>query len=227
MNSMLVPTRGKASNPLEKILQRRLLPPVVMSSPGDAVRLANAFLGGGQDVMEITFRDPKAPECVTAIRNVVPEMVIGAGTLLSEESLVQAIEAGAQFGVTPGFNPSVINAAKERDFFLIPGVATPGELEQAIALGARLVKVFPIEPLGGIAYLKALSGPYLQTGVKLIPMGGIKMADVPRYISVPIVGALGGSWMAPQNLIERGDWEAIARTAGELLVITESVGLLG
>lgn len=227
MNNMLAPTKSRGSTPPERILRRRLLPPVVISSPGDAVRLANAFLGGGLDVMEITFRDPKAPECVTAIRNVVPEMMIGAGTLLSEESLVRAIEAGAQFGVTPGFNPSIIRAAKERNFFLIPGVATPGELEQAVELGAPLVKVFPIEPLGGIAYLKAISGPYLQTGVKLIPMGGIKMTDVPRYISLPIVGALGGSWMAPRDLIERGDWEAIARTSGELLVIAESVNLLG
>ncbi len=203
--------------PIAAVLFARLMPAVGVSTPEDAVAVARAFLAGGLKVMEITFRSPRAPECVAAVRAQVPEMTVGAGTLLNPAQIALAIRYGAQFGVTPGFNPEVVCAANVAKFPLVPGIATCGELEQALALGCAAVKAFPVEQLGGIGFLKAISGPYAQTGIKIIPMGGVGPANAAAYAALPIVGALGGSWMAAPDLIKARDWAGITRLTREAL----------
>ena len=175
-------------NIVASIFSRGLLPAVGVHARHLAIEIARALLAAGLDVMEITFRHPGAAACVSAVRRQVPEMLVGAGTLLSEAQLDAALANGAQFGVTPGFNPQMVQAAAARKFLLIPGVATQGELEQALALGCRTVKIFPAETLGGAAFIKALSGPYLRTGVKVIPMGGLHC----RQFSAGLSGAADG-----------------------------------
>ncbi len=204
-----------------RVLEARLMPAVGVSSPEDAVTVARAFLAGGLAVMEITFRSEGAPQCVAAVRAQVPEMTVGAGTLLNPAQVALAIQSGAQFGVTPGFNPEVVRAANAAGFPLIPGIATAGELEQALALGCCAVKAFPAEQLGGIAFLKALSGPYLQTGIKIIPMGGVGPANAAAYAALPIVGALGGSWMAAPELIKAKDWAGITALVRQAVALAK------
>jgi 2-dehydro-3-deoxyphosphogluconate aldolase / (4S)-4-hydroxy-2-oxoglutarate aldolase len=194
---------------LARICTRGLMPAVGVYTPDAAVEVARAMLAGGLDVMEITFRKPGAHESIAAIRAAIPEMLVGAGTLLSVEQIDLAIKSGAQFGVTPGFNPAVVRAAIERGLPFFPGISSPGELEQALALGIRAVKVFPADQLGGAAYMKALSGPYQHTGIKLIPMGGVSVETLPGYLSLPICGAAGGSWMLTEKAIVAKDWAGI------------------
>jgi 2-dehydro-3-deoxyphosphogluconate aldolase / (4S)-4-hydroxy-2-oxoglutarate aldolase len=184
-------------------------------SPDAAVEVARAMLAGGLDVMEVTLRKPGAEKSIAAIRAAEPEMLVGAGTLLSPEQIEVAMQAGAQFGVTPGFNPGVVRAALERGLPFFPGIASPGELEQALALGIRAVKVFPADQLGGAAYLKALSGPYLHTGIKLIPMGGVSAETLSGYLALPICGAAGGSWFVTEQAIANKDWRAITELSAQ------------
>jgi 2-dehydro-3-deoxyphosphogluconate aldolase/(4S)-4-hydroxy-2-oxoglutarate aldolase len=171
------------------------------------------MLAGGLDVMEITFRQEGAHESIAAVRAAVPEMLVGAGTLLSAGQVGLAIESGAQFGVTPGYNPAVVLAAVDRGLPFFPGVATAGELEQALAVGLRAVKVFPIEQLGGVGFLRALTGPYLHTGMKIIPMGGVRPENLAQYLELPMVAAAGGSWMAGPDAIAARNWSEITRLA--------------
>lgn len=172
--------------------------------------------------MEITFRNPAAPACVAAVRQEVPEMTVGAGTLLNPAQVELALKHGAQFGVTPGFNPEVIRAATAAGLPLIPGVATAGELERALALCCAVVKLFPAEQLGGLAMVKALAGPYAQTGLKVIPMGGVNQQNGAAYAANPFVGALGGSWMAAPELIAAKDWAVITRLTRAALLLVKS-----
>ncbi len=211
---------GFAADVLARIFVQRLLPAVGVYAPGDAVEVARAMLAGGLNVLEITFRHPNAPESVAAIRKHVPEMFVGAGTLLNEAQLDVAMKMGAQFGVTPGFNPDVVRAANSRKLPFIPGVATPGELEQALALGCRAVKIFPAEDLGGPAYIKALSGPYAQTGMKVIPMGGVSPANLANYLALPMVGAAGGTWMVTEKDVAAKNWAAITAASREAVRLT-------
>ncbi len=200
---------------LARICAVGLMPAVGVYTPDAAVEVARAMLAGGLDVMEVTFRKPGAEQSIAAIRAAVPEMLVGAGTLLSVAQLELAIKSGAQFGVTPGFNPAVVRGAVASGLPFFPGVASPGELEQALALGLRAVKVFPAEQLGGPAYLKALSGPYRHTGMKLIPMGGVNVDTLPSYLAAPMVGAAGGSWMVTEQAVANRDWNAIRELAAD------------
>ncbi len=215
MNLALTPNQV-----LRRICAKRLLPAVGVYQPQAAVNVARALLAGGLDVMEITFRKPGAAECITAIRSAEPAMLVGAGTLLTPTQLESAVRAGAQFGVTPGFNPNIVTAARECGLPLFPGIATPGELEQALALGIAAAKVFPAEQLGGAAYLQALNGPYVHTGIKLIPMGGVTPANATAYCRVPIVGAVGGSWLVTEKHLATADWAAITGLTVQALALT-------
>ncbi len=201
---------------MDRILSRRLLPAAVIPAAADAVPLAQALLAGGLDVMEVTFRNADAPRCIELIRAQVPQMYIGAGTLLTRCDVHQAIQSGAQFGVTPGFNPTTIEAAREKSFPLIPGTMTPGEMERAVELGCPIVKFFPAAAAGGPNYLRAISAPYLRTDLRIIPLGGISAANMAEYLGLPLVVAVGGSWITDRQLIVNGSWnsiEALARDA--------------
>ena len=203
----------------ESFLEQRLLCITVVDRVEDAVPLAEALLAGGLNVMEITFRTAAAAESIHRIRQKVPGMAIGAGTLLSPEQVQQAMDVGAQFGVSPGLNESVLKAARDRNLPFFPGVMTPTEIDRALSLGWKHLKFFPAEPAGGAAMLKALAGPFAHTGVKFIPTGSINATKLPDYLAIPQVAAVGGSWMSERKLIAEKSWAKITALTAEAMKI--------
>jgi 2-dehydro-3-deoxyphosphogluconate aldolase/(4S)-4-hydroxy-2-oxoglutarate aldolase len=181
------------------------------------VPLAEALLAGGLKVMEVTFRTAGAAESIRRIRHGVPQIAIGAGTLLTADQVKQAVDAGAQFGVSPGLSDSVSAAAQAAKLPLFPGVVTPSEIMRALDLGWKHLKFFPAETFGGVNALKALAGPFGHTGVKFVPTGGITAATLPTYLAVPQVAAVGGSWMAERKLVAEKSWAKITALAAEAL----------
>jgi 2-dehydro-3-deoxyphosphogluconate aldolase/(4S)-4-hydroxy-2-oxoglutarate aldolase len=167
--------------------------------------------------MEITFRTTAAEESIRRIAKKFPEILLGAGTLLTPDQVKRARDAGAVFGVAPGLNESVVRAATEVGMTMVPGVMTPGEIERGMALGCMMQKFFPAEAVGGAKMLKALSGPYAHTDLKFIPTGGIHPLNLRDYILLPNVVAIGGSWMVDKKLIAVGNWAAIAERTKEAL----------
>jgi 2-dehydro-3-deoxyphosphogluconate aldolase/(4S)-4-hydroxy-2-oxoglutarate aldolase len=190
---------------------------VVIDKDDAAVPLAEALLAGGLNCMEITFRTAAAAESIRAIRQNVPEISIGAGTLLTPDQVKQAVDAGAQFGVSPGFNEPVLKAASDCDLPIFPGVLTPTEIHHALDLGWKRLKFFPAEPAGGVPMLKALIGPFALTGVKFFPTGGINATSLPDYLAIPQVAAVGGSWMGDRKLIEEKAWPKITALTAEAI----------
>jgi len=201
----------------EAFFKQRLLCITVVDRSEDAIPLAEALLAGGLNVMEITFRTGAAAEAIRRIRQNVPGMTIGAGTLLTPEQVQEAIDVGAQFGVSPGLNEAVLNKAGERDLPFFPGVLTPTEVDRALNLGWKHLKFFPAEPGGGAAMLKALAAPFAHTGVKFVPTGGINAAALPNYLAIPQVAAVAGSWMAERKLIQEKAWPKITALTSEAL----------
>lgn len=216
----------KTSKPMpeffERITEHRILPAAVVPSADHAVPMAKALLAGGITVMEVTLRNEEAPEVIRRIRMEVPDMACGAGTILTLEDLDAAIAAGAQFGLTPGFNPTIVRVAVERGFPFIPGVQTAGEIEQAMALGCTWLKFFPAVAAGGVPFLKAVAAPYRHTPLRLIPLGGITPQNMAGFLSIDIVPAVGGSWLANPNLLNAGNFSEITRLAHEAVTIGQS-----
>lgn len=207
----------------ETFLKQRLICVAVIDQPDDAVPLAEALLAGGLNVIEVTFRTATAAESIKRIRQKLPGMGIGAGTLLSAEQVQRAVDAGAQFGVSPGLNETVLAAAIKNKVPFFPGVMTPTELDRALNLGCKQLKFFPAEAAGGVVMLKALAGPFSHTGVKFIPTGGINATNLAGYLAIPQVAAIGGSWMAERKLVTEKAWPKItALTAEALKVIAQS-----
>jgi len=186
---------------------------LVVDEVKDAVPLARALLEGGVTVMELTLRTPAAIEALKEIRREVPAMIAGIGTILTTEQLHAAREAGAAFGVSPGCNPRLLSAAREAGFSFGPGIATPTDIEMALEHGCRLLKFFPAEQLGGLAYLRAMSAPYAHLGVRYVPLGGLTADNAASYLQDPLIAAIGGSWIAPRDVIKANDWEQITASA--------------
>jgi 2-dehydro-3-deoxyphosphogluconate aldolase/(4S)-4-hydroxy-2-oxoglutarate aldolase len=203
----------------EAFLKQRLLCIAVVDDPDAAVPLAEALLVGGLKTMEIPFRTSAAAESIKRIRQTLPEMAIGAGTLLTVEQVQRAMDAGAQFGVAPGLNEAVLQAAQERHLPFFPGVMTPTEVDRALNLGWKHLKFFPAEPAGGVAMLRALTAPFVHTGVKFIPTGSITAATLADYLALPRVAAVGGSWMAGRKLVAEKAWSKITALTTEALQI--------
>jgi 2-dehydro-3-deoxyphosphogluconate aldolase/(4S)-4-hydroxy-2-oxoglutarate aldolase len=209
----------------ESFLQQRLMCITTIDKADDAVPLAKALLAGGLNVMEITFRTSAAAESIRRIRQEVSQMAIGAGTLLTAENVSAAVKAGAQFGVSPGLNETVLAAAGSAKMPFFPGVMTPTEVDHALNLGCKYLKFFPAEPAGGAGMLKALAAPFAHTGVKFLPTGGITTATLTNYLTLPQVAAVGGSWMAEKKLVTEKAWDKItALTAEALNVVSKSLG---
>ena len=207
----------------EAFLQQRLICVAVIDKADDAVPLAEALLAGGLNVMEVTFRTAGAADSIARIRRSVPQISIGAGTLLSAEQVKQAAGAGAQFGVSPGLNESVLAEADKNQMPFFPGIMTPTEVGRALDLGCKRLKFFPAETAGGVKMLKALAGPFAHTGVKFVPTGGINTASLADYLAVPQVAAVGGSWMAERKLIAEKAWSKItALTAEAMKIISQA-----
>ncbi len=205
----------------ESFLQQRLVCVAVIDQPDDAVPLTEALIAGGLNCIEVTFRTAGAADAIARIRQALPNAVVGAGTLLSPDQVKQAVDAGAQFGVSPGLSEAVSHAAHQNKLPLFPGVITPTEVMHALELGWKHLKFFPAETFGGVNVLKALAGPFGHTGVKFIPTGGITAATLPNYLAIPQVAAIGGSWMAERKLVAEKAWEKItALTAAAMKIIS-------
>ena len=182
-----------------------------------AVPLAKALLAGGIEVIELTFRTPAALNALKAIAAEVPDMLIGVGTILNPTQVVQVKEAGAHFGVSPGMNPRVVQAAIDANLPFAPGIATPSDLEAAIELGCRFVKLFPAEPLGGVAYLRSMAAPYKHLGIQYFPLGGLNAENMASYLKEDNVPTIGGSWIVKKELVDTGDWSGIAARAADVI----------
>ena len=191
------------------LFSRKLLPAVTVTDADEALFVAEALLKGGLDIMEITFRTTAAAAAIEAVATSLPEMCVGAGTLLEAGQIREAIDAGAEFGLAPGFNDRVVTAAAHHEFLFIPGVTTPSEIEMALARGIQLLKLFPADALGGVSYMKQITSPYQHTGLKLIPMGGVNLDNLAAYLRHPIVLVPGGSWLAPADLIRKREFNKI------------------
>lgn len=181
-----------------KIGEVGIIPVIKLNRVEEAVPLAQALLAGGIPVAEVTFRTEAAAEGIATIRREFPQMLVGAGTVLSTEQATAAIDAGAQFVVSPGSNGKIIDRVLTAGVAMIPGVATPTEIEAAMEKGLRVLKFFPAEALGGVAMLKALAGPYPQ--IKFVPTGGISAGNMKEYLHQKNVLAVGGSWMIHSDL---------------------------
>jgi 2-dehydro-3-deoxyphosphogluconate aldolase/(4S)-4-hydroxy-2-oxoglutarate aldolase len=198
---------------MQKVSNIGIVPVIAIDDPKKAVPLAKALIAGGLPVAEVTFRTAAGAEAIQTIAKEVPEMLVGAGTVLTCEQVDKALAAGAQFLVSPGFNPEVVKYAISKGAAILPGTATAGEMEQAMALGLSVVKFFPAEQNGGVAKLKALAGPYKT--LKWMPTGGVSTKNMMDYLSFDQIVACGGSWMVKKDLIEGEKWDEITRICKE------------
>jgi 2-dehydro-3-deoxyphosphogluconate aldolase/(4S)-4-hydroxy-2-oxoglutarate aldolase len=206
---------------LEKLGLLGVVPVVAIERSEDAVELGRALLAGGLPCAEITFRTAAAEEAIRRISSNLPEIIVGAGTVLSVDQAKRAISAGAQFIVSPGFNHKVVDWCLQNEIPVTPGVVTPTEIDMALDRGLKILKFFPAEAMGGIATLKAIAAPY--GGVKFIPTGGINPKNLAEYLSLPAVHACGGSWLVKSTLISAGEFTEITRLAEEALAIVRQV----
>lgn len=200
---------------LETIEQLGIVPVVVIENAKDAVPLCRALQEGGLPLAEITFRTAAAEDAIRAVSSDLPEVLVGAGTVLTTQQAEKAIKAGARFIVSPGLNPAVVEFCMEKSVPVIPGCCTPTDIEVALGLGLNVVKFFPAEAFGGIKTLKAISAPYSM--MKFVPTGGINATNLNDYLSFDKVLACGGSWMVNSELLKRGDFEEITRLTREAM----------
>jgi 2-dehydro-3-deoxyphosphogluconate aldolase/(4S)-4-hydroxy-2-oxoglutarate aldolase len=196
---------------------------LIIEEVRSAVPLARALLEGGVDAIELTLRTPTALESLQRIRQEVPEILLGAGTILTPRQVAEAKEAGAMFGVAPGLNPRVVDEASHIGLPFAPGVCTPTEIELALERGCHALKLFPSEPSGGLPYLRTIAAPFTHLGVRFIPLGGITPANAPAYLEDPSVLALGGSWLAPRDRIQAEAWASITELAREASALVKRV----
>ena len=206
-----------------ELLNERIVPVAVFDRVEDAVAVARALCAGGLHTMELTLRTPAAESCIAAIRRDVPEMKVGAGTVLTVEQVDRVCALGAFFAVAPGLNPKIVRRAQEKNLPFAPGVMTPTEVEAALELGCTVQKFFPASVAGGLEMLKALAGPYAHTGVKFIPLGGVNAQNMGEFLALPIVGAIGGSWLVDKKLIAAKDWNGITKLAQGAVEIASRV----
>lgn len=194
---------------IKRIQALGVVPVIAINDVENAVPLAKALVRGGLPAAEITFRTDCAAEAISRIRAQVPEMLVGAGTVLTEAQVDGAIEAGSEFIVTPGFNPAIVRYAISKGAIIMPGTATPGEMEQAMSLGLDVVKFFPAEQNGGVAKLKAVAAPYSK--LRFMPTGGVNEKNISAYLSFDKIIACGGTWMVKKELIDAKNWDEIER----------------
>ncbi len=208
---------------LEKIQEIGIVPVVVLEDAADAIPLAQALCDGGLPCAEVTFRTAAAEESIRKMSETFPEMLIGAGTVLTTEQVDRAVAAGAKFIVSPGLNPRVVKYCVEKDVLITPGCANPSDIEQALENGLEVVKFFPAEQAGGLPMIKALAAPYV--GVKFMPTGGISPKNVKDYLAYNRIIACGGSWMVKGDLVKAGDFAQITALAKEAVeMVKESRG---
>ncbi len=206
---------------INQLGQYGIVPVVVLNDSEKALPLAGALCDGGLPCAEVTFRTDAAEESIRRMSQAFPNMLIGAGTVLTTEQVDRAATAGAKFIVSPGLNPKVVTYCQEKNLPIIPGVATPSEMEQAIELGLNIVKFFPAEPSGGLAMIKAVAAPY--TMLKFMPTGGINEKNVRDYLAYDKILACGGSWMVKGSLIDEDRFDEIADMCRKAVAIVKEV----
>ena len=207
-------------SPFERAAKVGVIPVIAIEDAAQAEPLADALLGGGVGVAEITFRTEAAAEAIARMRDARPEMLVGAGTLLSPEAVRRAVDAGAAFGLAPGFDPKVLDAADSAGLPFAPGVMTPSDISLAATRGYTLMKFFPAVPAGGPSMLKNLAAPFAHLGLQFIPTGGVKLDTLADWLTLPEVCAVGGTWIAQTQDLREGNWRGItekARAAAALI----------
>lgn len=222
-----IPTaRTATGDVLSRIRALRIVPVIVIDDASDAIPLAAALTDGGLPCAEVTFRTQSAAEAIRRIAGEYPSMLVGAGTVLTPDQAARAREAGARFIVAPGFNPAVVDFCLEQGIPVYPGVCTPTEIEMALGKGLKVLKFFPAEPAGGLAFLKAIAAPYV--GVEFIPTGGINPTNLATYLAFQRVVACGGSWMATNEWIAAKRFDQIrTETERAMRIVDEASGGVG
>ena len=208
---------------LSIIADHRLVPVIELDSATDAPFLAEALLKGGLPVIELTFRTGAAAESIAAVRKQFPEMFVGAGTIVVQEQFQQAIDAGAQFLVSPGFDPQLTRTAVEKGVPYLPGVATASELQGALALGITGCKFFPAEEIGGIRFMKILAATFRAFSPVFVPTGGINLNNLESWLLEPNVIAVGGSWLAARQWIKDKDWAAVRESVATSVRMAKAI----
>jgi len=191
----------------EKLQTLKVIPVIAIKNAEDAVPLGKVLVENGMPCAEITFRTPAAAQAIKNLRAAYPEMLIGAGTVLNSVTVDQAIDAGVDFIVSPGFNPTTVKYCQQRNMPIIPGVNNPSLVEQAMEMGLTTLKFFPAGPSGGVSMLKSLTAVY---PVNFMPTGGVSPANINEYLDINAVLACGGTWMVPGDLIDNQEWDKIA-----------------
>ena len=204
----------------KKISEIGVVPVIKLSNPErDAAPLAKALIAGGVPVAEVTFRAAGAAIAIKTMREQFPEMLVGAGTVLTKDQIDEAMAAGAQFIITPGFDAELVAYCQEKGIMIYPGCTTPSDYHAAYKFGLEVLKFFPAEQSGGLAKIKAMSAPFPM--FKVMPTGGVSLKNLKDYISAPVIAACGGSYMVTADLIENGKWDEITDLCKQSRAIVE------
>jgi len=205
----------------EQLAACGVVPVVVLEDAKDARPLAQALVEGGLPCAEVTFRTDAAEESIRIMAEAYPEMLVGAGTVLSIEQVDRAVKAGAKFIVSPGFDPEVVDYCLANNIPVYPGVITPSEVSQAVKRGLKVVKFFPAEQFGGVATIKALAAPF--TSVSFMPTGGVNAKNIKDYLGFKRIIACGGSWMVKSDLVKAGEFDKIKELVAEAVALVKEI----
>ncbi|MGD9328542.1 MAG: bifunctional 4-hydroxy-2-oxoglutarate aldolase/2-dehydro-3-deoxy-phosphogluconate aldolase [Cyclobacteriaceae bacterium] len=218
------PSEQKAMSPeiIEKIETTGVIAVLVIDEVKHAVPLARALLAGGVDAIELTLRTDAAMDAARAIKQEVPGIILGFGTVLTIDQIKAIAKIGADFAVAPGCNPKIISAAIDHGLSFAPGICTPTDIEMAIEQGCRVCKYFPAETAGGLKHLLNIAGPYQYLGMKFIPLGGLTLSNAENYLDSQIITAIGGSWIAKRTMIMAEDWVGITQNAKEIRALIDN-----
>ena len=203
----------------ERFAELKVVPVVVLNNVKDAAPLAKALVEGGLPCAEVTFRTDAAAESIRIMTEAYPDMLVGAGTVLTTEQVDRAVEAGAKFIVSPGFDPEIVDYCIEKNIPVFPGCISPSEVAQAVKRGLKVVKLFPAEQAGGLTMIKAMAAPYNM--LKFMPTGGINTKNLKEYLACDKILCCGGSWMVKGDMVEAGEFEKIKKLTEEARALAE------
>ena len=206
---------------IEKLAEMLVVPVVVLDDEKDAEMLADALVKGGLPCAEVTFRTAAAEDSIRIMSTKYPDMLVGAGTVLTIEQVDKAVAAGAKFIVSPGFDPEIVDYCIEKEIPVLPGVVTPSEAIQAVKRGLEVVKFFPAEQYGGVATIKALAAPF--TMLKFMPTGGVNVKNLQDYLGCSKIVCCGGRWMVKGDMIKAGEFDKIAEMTKEAVELAHSI----
>jgi 2-dehydro-3-deoxyphosphogluconate aldolase / (4S)-4-hydroxy-2-oxoglutarate aldolase len=205
------------------ISQAGVVPVIALERVDQALPLADALLAGGLPVIEVTFRTAAAAEAIALLRRERPRLCVGAGTVTTPEEVTAAVQAGSQFAVAPGTNPRILAQAQAQGLPFLPGVCTPSDVEAALEAGCTDLKFFPASAAGGIPMLKSLYAPYRHRGIRFMPTGGVKPDNLGEWLQAPGVFVVGGTWIAPSDLLAAGDFQGISKRAQQASHLVQEI----